>query len=258
MIAVTPLRKMLKLSQSTKVFSRDFLLIWDWEELPGELQDLREHETLLQTNTLASEHSKIECEGYLEKATRTWNVTMILYDSEESKKAQKKIQEAIKSYEIAAREEHEAIVKQLLEAGEVDLKDKDGTTPLWWAAKGGHDTMVKLLLGTGKVDIDLKGKDGTTPLRAAAGGGHLDVVERLLQEKANVNVAAAAEYNNGRTALQAAAEGGHLDVMVRQLQEKADVNAAAAEYNGRTALQAAAEGGHLAVEECLRNAGAIR
>ena len=56
---------------------------------------------------------------------------------------------------------------------------------------------------------------------------------------------------------QAAAEGGHLAVVERLLQQKAHVNAAAAgKYGGRTALQAAAEGGHLAVVERLRVAGA--
>jgi hypothetical protein len=52
--------------------------------------------------------------------------------------------------------------------------------------------------------------------------------------------------------LQAAAEGGHLAVVERLLQEKADINIAAAEYNSRIALQAAAEGGYLAVVERLQ------
>ena len=50
---------------------------------------------------------------------------------------------------------------------------------------------------------------------------------------------------------------GHYEVVERLLQEKAEVNAAAAESGGRTALQAAAGGGHLAVVDCLRGAGAI-
>ncbi|CAI6270740.1 unnamed protein product [Periconia digitata] len=79
--------------------------------------------------------------------------------------------------------------------------------------------------------------------------GHDEVLGRLLQEKADVNAAAAAY--DGKTALQAAAEGGHLVVVERLLQEKADVNAAAAANRGRTALQAAAGGGHLAVVERL-------
>ena len=93
-------------------------------------------------------------------------------------------------------------------------------------------------------------------LTLAAEGGYLAVVDRLLQEKADVNAAAAAGYE-GRTALQAAAGGGHLSVVDRLLQEKADVNAAAAAGDGgRTALQAASEGGHLAVVDRLRVAGA--
>ena len=44
-------------------------------------------------------------------------------------------------------------------------------------------------------------------MQAAVEGGHLAVIERLLEEKAEVNAAAASDYG-GRTALQAAAEGG--------------------------------------------------
>jgi ankyrin repeat protein len=52
------------------------------------------------------------------------------------------------------------------------LKDKDGKTPLSWAAYKGHDVVVKVLLETGKVDIDVKDNDGRTPLLCAVYGGH--------------------------------------------------------------------------------------
>jgi ankyrin repeat protein len=51
---------------------------------------------------------------------------------------------------------------------------------------------------------------------------------------------------------------GHSEVVERLLQEKAGVNAAAAAVDGRTALQAAAGGGHVTVAECLRQAGAVK
>ncbi|CZR65994.1 uncharacterized protein PAC_15894 [Phialocephala subalpina] len=144
------------------------------------------------------------------------------------------------------------LLKLLLETGkvEVDAKDSNGRTPLLEAAHGGHEAIFKLLLETGKVEVDAKDSNGRTALQAAAEGGHLAVVERLLQERADVN-AAAVMSGGGRTALQAAAGGGHLAVVERLLQEKADVNAVAAQDSGRTALQAAAEGGHLAVVERL-------
>jgi Ankyrin repeats (3 copies) len=49
-------------------------------------------------------------------------------------------------------------------ARNLDSKDKYGRTPLSWAAERGHEAVVKLLLETGKADIDSKDKDGLTPL----------------------------------------------------------------------------------------------
>jgi ankyrin repeat protein len=242
-----------KVLQSITVFPHDFLLVWDWTEK----LDIGEYENLVRTDEWMSKHSQTELEGHLNKATRIWDVSLILEDLEEYKGAEERLQEAIESYEIALGEEDLHI-----------LKSQYSRTPLlcaawnWYgavvnvrtllllAARGGHKAVVKLLLETGKVDVDSKDKSGRTPLSWAAEGGHLAVVERLLQEKAEVN-ATAAEYDGGRTALQAAAEGGHLAVIERLLQEKAEVNAAAAYRDGRTALQAAAGGGHLAVVERL-------
>ena len=66
---------------------------------------------------------------------------------------------------------HEAVVKLLLATGKVDIDSKDtkyGQTPLSWAAEGGHKAVVELLLATGKVDVDSKDTSGRTPLSWAA------------------------------------------------------------------------------------------
>jgi hypothetical protein len=47
----------------------------------------------------------------------------------------------------AAKEGNEAVVKLLLKMGaQLQSKDKDGRTPMWWAEANGHEAVVKLLL----------------------------------------------------------------------------------------------------------------
>ena len=78
------------------------------------------------------------------------------------------------------------MVKLLLETGRVDVDSKDystngyGRTPLSWAAENGHEAVVKLLLETGKVNVDSKDSFGQTPLSWAAKNGH-EAVVKLLQ-----------------------------------------------------------------------------
>jgi ankyrin repeat protein len=71
-------------------------------------------------------------------------------------------------------------VKLLLKTGkvEVDSKDKNGLTPLSWATGRGHEAVVKLLLETGKVEVNSKDDLGQ-PLSWAAKRGHQAVVKLL-------------------------------------------------------------------------------
>ena len=160
----------------------------------------------------------------------------------------------------AAENGYEVLARQLLERRGTDPNSRDceGWTPLAWAARKGHISLVEALLDV-KADVNAaaaRGDGGRTALQAAAEGGYLDVMERLLAAGADIN-AATTGGDGRRTALQAAAEGGHLDVMERLLGAGADVNAAATGgRGGRTALQAAAGGDHLDVVERLLAAGA--
>jgi hypothetical protein len=216
--------------QSKTIFPRDFLLVWDWENSPEKLQDSGEYETLIRTNTWVSEHSKTELEGHLDKATRIWNVALILGDLEEYGKAEERLREAIEGYKIAIGGEHlrtlksrygltplswaagngyVTVVKPLLAEDGVnpDLKDSQyGQTPLSWAAEGGHEAVVKLLLGTGKVEADSKDRDGRTPLSWAAWRGHEAVAKLLL---GTGEVKADSKDRGGQTPLSRAAGGGH-------------------------------------------------
>lgn len=61
-----------------------------------------------------------------------------------------------------------------------------GTTPLFFAAQGGHLDVVKILMKTG-ASVDTPSADGGTPLFVAAQGGHVKIVRELLDCGANVN-----------------------------------------------------------------------
>jgi ankyrin repeat protein len=62
----------------------------------------------------------------------------------------------------------------LLDTGKVDVnaKDNDGQTPLYWAVENGRKGIVKLLLDTDEADVDAKDKCGRTPLYWAAENAH--------------------------------------------------------------------------------------
>jgi ankyrin repeat protein len=82
---------------------------------------------------------------------------------------------------------YKVVVKLLLETGRVDmdLKDYDSQTLLLWAIKNRHEVVVKLLLEKG-AEIEAKSSSGWTPLSWAAGKGHKAVVKLLLEKGAEI------------------------------------------------------------------------
>ena len=56
-----------------------------------------------------------------------------------------------------------------------------GNTALIYAASGGHEAVVKLLLETGEVDINSRDGVGNTALSRAVENGHEAVVEAVVK-----------------------------------------------------------------------------
>jgi len=149
----------------------------------------------------------------------------------------------------AAKNGHEGVVRILLRQVEINLgkADNGGDTPLSHAARGGNEEVVKLLLEGDKVNPDKSDNYGSTPLLHAAWGGHEGVVRALL---ARDGVSPDKTDDYGDTPLSQAARGGYGGV-VRAILERGDVNPDKPAHRGRTPLHNAARGGHEAVVKIL-------
>jgi hypothetical protein len=93
------------------------------------------------------------------------------------------------------------ICRLLIDKGaDIEAKDREGWTPLHWAAQRGHIEVVRLLCDHG-ADIEACGKNGNRPLHWAATCGHISTVKELIEVRnGDIN----ARNDDGRTALRIA------------------------------------------------------
>ena len=70
-------------------------------------------------------------------------------------------------------------VKWHLDKGsDVNAKDEDGVTPLQYAAEGGYNEIVELLIDKG-ANVNAKNEFGSTPLHYSAFEGHKETADLL-------------------------------------------------------------------------------
>ncbi|KAK9440036.1 Ankyrin repeat-containing domain protein [Metarhizium brunneum] len=139
----------------------------------------------------------------------------------------------------------------LLEGGyryEADVKDSHGRTPLWLAAKEGHDKVAGLLLENGASPNPIDYYD-RTPLWLAVKKGPEVVVRLLLGNGADADLRPTGFFDNGVTPLHLGAEKGSDTIVRLLLKSGADQNAK--DYDGRTPLWLAIAEEHYAVAELL-------
>ena len=149
----------------------------------------------------------------------------------------------------AARNGHEGVVKILLGQKNVDPNRPDvyDRAPLLWAAIEGHEGVVKLLLERGNVDPNRPDRDGEGPLGGAAIMGHEGVV-KLLLERGDVDPNR--PDVNGEGPLGYAALMGHEGV-VKVLLGRGDVDPNRPGVYDQTPLGGAASAGHEGIVKLL-------
>ncbi len=131
----------------------------------------------------------------------------------------------------------------------LNIKNRDGLTPLYIASQNGYLEIVRELIQQG-ANVDLCGVENATPLIVASFSGHLEIVQELLQHQANVNC----KTNSGYTALHEACLFGNLSVVQELLKHNPDVNAML--NDGTTPLFLACQNGHADVAQVLLQYGA--
>lgn len=94
---------------------------------------------------------------------------------------------------------HEVVSELLRKRLDPTAQDDLGWTPLHYAASGGSEIVVRLLLEQedGPPDLEAKDHDGWTPFHIAAQKGHIEIMEELGQRHVNIE----AQTNDGRTPL---------------------------------------------------------
>ncbi len=138
----------------------------------------------------------------------------------------------------------------LLEAGDVNLPDADGTTPLAWAVYNDDLPSAQRLLRAG-ANPNLANRYGVTPLSLAATNRNAPMAKTLLGAGADAN----AKLPSGSTLLMTAARAGDPEIVSLLLEHGADVNVKGVPY-GETALVWAAQEDHAEAVQVLLAHGA--
>src|SRR6185503_6569 len=144
-----------------------------------------------------------------------------------------------------------AAVTSLLRAGaDVNAREADGTTALYWAAQKNDPGLGAALVRAG-ADVKAASRYGVTPLQVACLNGNASFVELLLKAGAEANAATPA----GETALMIASRTGVADIVNLLLAHGADPNVKES-LRGQTALMWAAGEGHSEAIKALIERGA--
>ncbi|KAM0255607.1 hypothetical protein ACHAQJ_005612 [Trichoderma viride] len=144
----------------------------------------------------------------------------------------------------AIKKQFPSLVELLLARGaDPDVRNNRGESPLWYAVNYGNDRVLRMLIDTGKVNVNLlpTATKSLPPLISAVYYRRLEVFKILLSHPdIDVNIASKNDTRRDQTAISVAAEFRNMD-MVRMLLENPNTDPDKREKSGKTALKYAAK-----------------
>lgn len=144
---------------------------------------------------------------------------------------------------------NETVQLLLRNGANINLCDKDETSPLYVACQEGHYSTVQLLLSNG-ADINVRDNDGSSPLSIACHEGFTSTVQLLMSKGATINL-----LDNDRTSpLFLACQEGQLDTVQLLLSNGADINLC--DKDRTSPLFIACQEGHFEIVQHLLRYGA--
>jgi uncharacterized protein len=136
---------------------------------------------------------------------------------------------------VAVKTGEEDLIRTLIrQNADINVVERDGSTPLHWAVYHEQPGIVKSLIDAG-ADVGATNREGITPLSLAVQNGDAVTTRILLDAGASVHQTLA----NGETPLMMAARTGDLETIQLLLDRGADINATE-RLRGTTALMWAA------------------
>ncbi|KAI1428568.1 heterokaryon incompatibility protein-domain-containing protein [Xylaria sp. FL1777] len=159
---------------SITTFPDDLLLVWDWHER-RELQGAEDSKYLMNNREVPKcPRAECQCQDYLDKSVKLWNVGLLLNSIERYEDAGKNLRGAVEFYMTGAalrsvdktypdhgpwRKTDEEVlgVLDLLSTTIRAKHPKEGQMPLWWAAEEGHEVVLRQLLNK-DANVDAKDK----------------------------------------------------------------------------------------------------
>jgi ankyrin repeat protein len=138
----------------------------------------------------------------------------------------------------------------------VNIKNNNEETPLYWAVRANQLEIVQLLLNNGaKASVNMTSRFGDTPLYWAIRNENPQMIQLLLDSGANVNIT----NNYQETPLYVAVAKGNLEIVLLLLRNGADESINIAEnIDENTPLHFAASNNNNEIIEVLLSYGALK